>query len=73
MRHHLDEQPESLEKTVEALRENIYVDNVIQVGSDLLELQEFKELQGKQSKYWEEQNLLFTSGNPTWRFWKVKE
>ena len=43
IQHHLDQQPVELENTVQALKENTYVDNVMQTGSDLLELKKFKQ------------------------------
>ena len=41
--NHLDHQPITLESTIEVLRENTHVDNLIQTGSDIEELKKFKE------------------------------
>ena len=41
--YHLDQQPVALESTVQALRENTYVDNLMQVSNDVEELCKFKE------------------------------
>ncbi|XP_048575296.1 uncharacterized protein LOC116604510 [Nematostella vectensis] len=41
--HHLDRQPTELTNTVNALRENTYVDNLMQTGNDVDELKEFRE------------------------------
>ena len=41
--YHLDRQPLALESTVQALRENTYVDNLMQVSNDVEELCKFKE------------------------------
>ena len=38
----LDQQSPELEKTVTALRENTFVDNIMQTGGDIKELKEFK-------------------------------
>jgi hypothetical protein len=43
MQYHLDQQPAEFKTTVEALRENTYVDNVMETGSDMLELEKFKQ------------------------------
>ena len=40
--YHLDHQPDTLATTVQALRENTYVDNLMQVSSDIKELNKFK-------------------------------
>ena len=40
---HLDHQHTTLESTVQALRENTYVDNLMQVSSDVKELYKLKE------------------------------
>ena len=41
--YHLDYQLTTLESTVQALRENTYVDNLMQVSSDIKELYKFKD------------------------------
>jgi hypothetical protein len=40
---HLDHQPDTLETTVQALRQNTYVDNLMQISDDIEELSKFKE------------------------------
>ena len=42
LEYHYDQQSPELEKTVTALRENTYVDNIMQTGGDIKELKEFK-------------------------------
>ena len=42
MQFHLDHQPEKVEDTVQALKENTYVDNIMQICSDVSELEKFK-------------------------------
>ena len=42
MQYHLDLQTEIVEGTVQALRENTYVDYIMQVGCDVAELEKFK-------------------------------
>ena len=55
--NHLDHQPITQESTIEALRENKYVDNLIPTGSDIEELKEFKEEAG---------SFLFINGSRTY-------
>ena len=43
LQHHYDQQPAELAATVESLRENTYVDNLMKTGSDVKELQVFKQ------------------------------
>ncbi|XP_028415516.1 uncharacterized protein LOC114538581 [Dendronephthya gigantea] len=42
IQHHLDVQPAHLKDTVQALKDNTYVDNIMQVSSDVSELEKFK-------------------------------
>ena len=42
VQHHLDLQPANVEDTVQALKDNTYVDNIMQIGSDVSELETFK-------------------------------
>ena len=42
LQHHFNEQPPELEDTVQALKENTYVDNLMKTGSGMEELKEFK-------------------------------
>ena len=42
LEYHYDQQSPELEKTVTALRENTYVDNIMQTGGHIKELREFK-------------------------------
>jgi hypothetical protein len=42
MQFHLDHQPEKVQDTVQALKDNTYVDNIMQIGGDVSELQKFK-------------------------------
>ena len=42
LQHHLSKQPEKYKNTVESLKENTYVDNLMKTGSDIIELEEFK-------------------------------
>ncbi|CAB4027597.1 Pro-Pol poly, partial [Paramuricea clavata] len=42
IQHHLDLQPEEVEDTVQTLKDNTYVDNIMQIGSDVSELEKFK-------------------------------
>ena len=43
LQHHFYEQPSELEDTVQALKENTYVDNLMKTGSGVEELKEFKQ------------------------------
>ena len=43
LQHHFNEQPPELEDTVQALKENTYVDNLMKTGSGVEELKEFKQ------------------------------
>ena len=43
LQYHYDKQPAELTATVESLRENTYVDNLMKTGSDVEELQVFKQ------------------------------
>ena len=43
VQHHLNQQPVEYESTVDALRENTYVDNVMKTEEDLTELEKFKQ------------------------------
>ena len=42
VQHHLDHQSIDFEDTVQALKDNTYVDNIMQIGSDSSELEKFK-------------------------------
>ncbi len=42
MQFHLDHQLEKVQDTVQALKDNTYVDNIMQIGSDVSELETFK-------------------------------
>ena len=42
MQFHLDHQPEKVQDTKQALKDNTYVDNIMQIGSDVSELEKFK-------------------------------
>ena len=42
VQHHLDLQPTGVQDTVQALKDNTYVDNIMQIGSDVSELEKFK-------------------------------
>ena len=42
LQYHCEQQPPELEETVEALRENTYVDNLMKIGSNIEELHNFK-------------------------------
>ena len=65
VQHHLDLQPTKVEDTVNALKNNTYVDNIMQIGSDVSELERFK-LEA-QRKVWKVSNYPYISGNPTWK------
>ena len=43
LQHHFSEQPPELEDTVQALKENTYVDNLMKTGSGVEELKKFKQ------------------------------
>ena len=43
LRHHLDQQPEEFAETVEELRSNTYVDNLMKTGGQVEEMEKFKE------------------------------
>ena len=43
VQNHLNQQPVEYESTVDALRENTYVDNVMKTGDGLTELEKFKQ------------------------------
>ena len=42
VQHHLDLQPTDVQDTVQALKDNTYVDNMMQIDSDVSELEKFK-------------------------------
>ena len=42
LRHSFDQQPKKYEHTVESLKENNYVHNLIKTGNDVTELEDFK-------------------------------
>ena len=42
LQHHFDRQPKEYEHTVESLKENTYVDNLMKTGSDVTELEDSK-------------------------------
>ena len=42
LQHHLSKQPEKYKNTVDSLKENTYVDNLMKTGSYITELEEFK-------------------------------
>ena len=42
IQHHLHLQPTDVQDTVQALKDNTYVDNIMQIGSDVSELEKFK-------------------------------
>ena len=42
LQHHLSKKPEKYKNTVESLRENTYVDNLMKTESDITELEGFK-------------------------------
>ena len=42
LRYHYDQQPPEFESTVTALRENTYVDNIMQAGGQMADLEKFK-------------------------------
>ena len=42
MQFHLDHQPEKVQDTVQVLKDNTSVDNIMQIGGDVSELQKFK-------------------------------
>ena len=42
LQYHYDQQPPEFESTVTALRENTYVDNIMQAGGQMADLEKFK-------------------------------
>ena len=42
MQHHFNLQPEEYQNTIESLKENTYVDNLMKTGSDIADLEDFK-------------------------------
>jgi hypothetical protein len=42
LQHHFNLQPEEYQNTIESLKENIYVDNLMKTGSDIADLEDFK-------------------------------
>ena len=43
LRYHIDQQPEDFAETVEELRTNAYVDNLMKTGGQVEEMRKFKE------------------------------
>lgn len=43
MQYHFDQQPANFQTTIELLRENTYVDNLMEMGSDVLGQKKSKE------------------------------
>ena len=42
LQYHYDQQPEELSETVQTLRDNTYVDNLMKTGSEIEEMSKFK-------------------------------
>ena len=42
LQHHFNLQPEEYQNTIESLKENTYVDNLMKTGSDIADLEDFK-------------------------------
>ena len=55
--YHYDQQPNSYEDTLESLKKNTYVDNLMKPGGNIQEL--------KQQKFWNRGSSQYTSGNQT--------
>ena len=55
--YHYDQQPNSYEHTLESLKKNTYVDNLMKPGGNIQEL--------KQQKFWNRGSSQYTSGNQT--------
>ena len=69
MQHHLDLLAANVNRTVQALRENTYVDNITQVGCDATELEKFKL---EATEILESAKLPLKSGNRMWKPYKTK-
>ena len=69
LNYHNDQQGEEFQETVQALRQNTYVDNLMQTGEEVEELEKFKE---KQPISWQVRSFLSTNGNLTLSAWKAK-
>ena len=70
LNYHYDKQGEEFQETVQALKENTYVDNLMKTGEEEQELKKFKK--EKQPASWRVQSFPSISGNQTSRPWKVK-
>ena len=60
---HYNQQPPEFDETIQALRDNTYIDNLMNTSSDIKGLEKLDS--GKQLRSWKMQNFLFTNGNPT--------
>ena len=63
LQHHYDQQPEEVRETVQTLRNNTYVNNLMITGEGLKEMERFKS-EATHARYWRRQHFQFTNGNP---------
>ena len=70
LQHHLNQQPAEFQYTVDALKKNTYVDNLVHGGEDVGNLVKFKE---ESSTIIESvASSQSASGRAMWQYWKAK-